>query len=184
VAIVDVDNTETPPPLQASSKREAQRIEIMRLSTKSRYAVTAMLDLALNGSQGPVTLADISENQSISLSYLEQLFSALRAKGLVRGVRGPGGGYYLGREASRISIADVVCAVDDYVEYTRARAQAAPQDAQCTTRTLWEDLSDQVYNFIDGITLHDLVMRGEQRMASARAAQAKPAVIGLKQRAA
>ena len=87
----------------------------MRLSTKSRYAITAMLDLALNGTKGPVTLAEISENQNISLSYLEQLFASLRAKGLVRGVRGPGGGYFLARDAGKISIADVFCAVDEWV---------------------------------------------------------------------
>ena len=91
----------------------------MRLSTKGRYAVTAMLDLALNSGKGPVTLSDISLNQGISLSYLEQLFAALRGKQLVRGVRGPGGGYYLGKPAQEISIADIICAVDEWVEFTR-----------------------------------------------------------------
>ena len=113
----------------------------MRLSTKGRYAVTAMLDLALNGTDGPVTLADISENQGISLSYLEQLFAALRSKGLVRGVRGPGGGYYLGRESDEISIADIICAVDEWVEFTRCKGKQNCHDGQrCLTHSLWDDL--------------------------------------------
>jgi Rrf2 family iron-sulfur cluster assembly transcriptional regulator len=136
----------------------------MRLSTKSRYAVTAMLDLALNGSRGPVTLADISDNQSISLSYLEQLFAALRAKGLVRGVRGPGGGYYLGRDASDISVADIICAVDEWVEFTRRPEYQSSSDAQqFTTRGLWNDLSRQLFDFLSDITLDELIRRGELR---------------------
>jgi len=136
----------------------------MRLSTKSRYAVTAMLDLALNGSRGPLTLADISENQNISLSYLEQLFAALRAKQLVRGVRGPGGGYYLGRDAADISVSDVICAVDDWVEYTHQHPQnTTARLPQCTTRSLWDDLSQQIFDFLDNISLHDLVDAGMAR---------------------
>ncbi|MGB5496412.1 MAG: Rrf2 family transcriptional regulator [Sedimenticolaceae bacterium] len=158
----------------------------MRLSTKSRYAVTAMLDLALNGARGPVTLADIAENQSISLSYLEQLFAALRAKGLVRGVRGPGGGYYLGREAEAISVADVICAVDDWVEYTRNKPQASFTDVQqCTTRALWDDLSGQIFDFLADITLEQLVQRGELRAAAVgRSSSAKAPLLGLKEQAA
>ncbi len=140
----------------------------MRLSTKGRYAVTAMLDLALNGGEGPVTLADISENQGISLSYLEQLFAALRNKGLVRGVRGPGGGYYLGRPADEISIADVICAVDEWVEFTRCNPRPATADSQRgMTHALWEDLSQQIYQFLTDITLADLVRRGLERGAKA-----------------
>ena len=156
----------------------------MRLSTKSRYAVTAMLDLTLNGTRGPVTLADISENQSISLSYLEQLFAALRAKGLVRGVRGPGGGYYLGRDASDITVADVICAVDEWVEYTRSKAQQQPVETQCSTRTLWEDLSHQIYDFVDNITLNELVERGMMRQQANEQQTAKRAVVSLKEQAA
>jgi Rrf2 family iron-sulfur cluster assembly transcriptional regulator len=156
----------------------------MRLSTKSRYAVTAMLDLALNGSQGPVTLADISENQSISLSYLEQLFAALRAKGLVRGVRGPGGGYYLGREADTISIADIICAVDDWVEYSRTAAYRSNKDNQpLTTRSLWDDLSDRIYDFLDAITLSELVERGQLR-SQVLEAPSEGRLVGLRGRAA
>ena len=135
----------------------------MRLSTKGRYAVTAMLDLALNGQDGPVTLSDISENQGISLSYLEQLFAALRAKKLVRGVRGPGGGYFLGREADEISIANIICAVDEWVEFTRCQGKEDCRGGQrCLTHSLWDDLSRQIYEFLEEITLQDLVRRGEE----------------------
>ncbi|MCU7844976.1 MAG: Rrf2 family transcriptional regulator [Candidatus Thiodiazotropha sp. (ex Monitilora ramsayi)] len=132
----------------------------MRLSTKGRYAVTAMLDLALNGKNGPVTLAEISENQGISLSYLEQLFAALRTKELVRGVRGPGGGYYLGKSADDISIANIICAVDEWVEFTRCGGrQNCSGGARCLTHTLWDDLSSEIFNFLAGISLGDLVRR-------------------------
>lgn len=136
----------------------------MRLSTKGRYAVTAMLDLALHNQKGPVTLAEISENQGISLSYLEQLFAALRGKQLVRGVRGPGGGYYLGREAQEISIADIICAVDEWVEFTRCKGRKDCRNGdRCLTHDLWNDLSDEIFNFLSGITLGELVARGEAR---------------------
>lgn len=134
----------------------------MRLSTKGRYAVTAMLDLALHGDKGPVTLADISENQGISLSYLEQLFASLRSKGLVRGVRGPGGGYYLGRDMDEISIANIICAVDEWVEFTRCQGRGNCRNGQrCLTHSLWDELSEQIYNFLENITLADLVQRGD-----------------------
>jgi Rrf2 family iron-sulfur cluster assembly transcriptional regulator len=134
----------------------------MRLSTKGRYAVTAMLDLALHGEKGPVTLADISENQGISLSYLEQLFASLRSKGLVRGVRGPGGGYYLGRDMDEITIANIICAVDEWVEFTRCQGKGNCRNGQrCLTHSLWDELSEQIYNFLEGITLGDLVKRGD-----------------------
>jgi Rrf2 family iron-sulfur cluster assembly transcriptional regulator len=130
----------------------------MRLSTKGRYAVTAMLDLAINGQEGPVTLAEISENQGISLSYLEQLFAALRSKQLVRGVRGPGGGYYLGRESDEISIANIICAVDEWVEFTRCRGKENCHGGQrCLTHSLWNDLSERIYLFLEDITLADLI---------------------------
>lgn len=150
----------------------------MRLSTKGRYAVTAMLDLTLNGTEGPVTLADISENQGISLSYLEQLFSSLRSKSLVRGVRGPGGGYYLGREASEISIADIICAVDEWVEFTRCKGKQNCHDGQrCLTHNLWDDLSQQIFDFLKDITLEDLVQRGRDREEKAKQAAE---LIGVK----
>ena len=133
----------------------------MRLSTKGRYAVTAMLDLALHNQKGPVTLAEISENQGISLSYLEQLFAALRGKQLVRGVRGPGGGYYLGRASDEISIADIICAVDEWVEFTRCKGRKDCRNGdRCLTHDLWNDLSDEIFNFLGGISLGELVERG------------------------
>lgn len=136
----------------------------MRLSTKGRYAVTAMLDLAINGQDGPVTLAEISENQGISLSYLEQLFAALRSKKLVRGVRGPGGGYYLGRDADEISIANIICAVDEWVEFTRCRGKENCHGGQrCLTHSLWNDLSERIYNFLEDITLDDLIKDAEAK---------------------
>jgi Rrf2 family iron-sulfur cluster assembly transcriptional regulator len=142
----------------------------MRLSTKGRYAVTAMLDLALNGNDGPVTLAEISENQGISLSYLEQLFASLRSKSLVRGVRGPGGGYYLGRASDEISIADVICAVDEWVEFTRCKGKQNCHDGQrCLTHSLWDDLSQQIFVFLSDITLADLVERGVEREQNRKA---------------
>jgi Rrf2 family transcriptional regulator, iron-sulfur cluster assembly transcription factor len=133
----------------------------MRLSTKGRYAVTAMLDLALHTGKGPVTLADISSSQGISLSYLEQLFAALRAKKLVRGVRGPGGGYYLGRAPSEISIANIICAVDEWVELTRCGGRQNCHEGQrCLTHHLWNQLSDEIFGFLSAISLQDLVDRG------------------------
>lgn len=157
----------------------------MRLSTKGRYAVTAMLDLALNGTDGPVTLADISENQGISLSYLEQLFAALRGRGLVRGVRGPGGGYYLGREADEISIADVICAVDEWVEFTRCNPKNNTSESQRgMTHSLWDDLSKQIYVFLTDISLADLVERGQEREAARQSSKVAAQLLGLNDRAA
>jgi Rrf2 family iron-sulfur cluster assembly transcriptional regulator len=119
-----------------------------------------MLDLAINGKNGPVTLAEISENQGISLSYLEQLFAALRSKELVRGVRGPGGGYYLGKSSDEISIANIICAVDEWVEFTRCGGrQNCSGGARCLTHTLWDDLSSEIFNFLADISLGDLVRR-------------------------
>jgi Rrf2 family iron-sulfur cluster assembly transcriptional regulator len=144
-----------------------------------------MLDLAINGTEGPVTLADISENQGISLSYLEQLFAALRGKGLVRGVRGPGGGYYLGREADEISIADIICAVDEWVEFTRCKGRQNCHEGQrCLTHNLWHDLSQQIFVFLTDITLRDLVQRGEEREAARQERKAAARVVGLKEQAA
>jgi len=126
-----------------------------------------MLDLAINSGNGPVTLADISANQGISLSYLEQLFAALRSKQLVRGVRGPGGGYYLGRGADEISIANIICAVDEWVEFTRCKGREDCHGGQrCLTHSLWNDLSEQIFAFLSDITLADLVARGMEREAT------------------
>jgi len=130
----------------------------MRLTTKGRYAVTAMLDLAVHATKGPITLADISQRQGISLSYLEQLFSKLRKKDLVASARGPGGGYRLSRDAGAINVADVISAVDEKVDATRCAGQGNCQNGEeCLTHQLWTDLSDQLYEFLHGISLGQLV---------------------------
>ncbi|MCB1876302.1 MAG: Fe-S cluster assembly transcriptional regulator IscR [Chromatiales bacterium] len=132
----------------------------MKLSTKGRYAVTAMLDLAIHEKKRPVTLADISQCQGISLSYLEQLFAKLRKQGLVKGVRGPGGGYHLARAAADISIADVISAVDEKVDVTRCEGKENCQHGnRCLTHDLWTDLSRRIYDFLTTITLAELVQR-------------------------
>ena len=141
----------------------------MRLTTKGRYAVTAMLDLALHYDEGPITLADISQRQGISLSYLEQLFSKLRKRGLVESTRGPGGGYRLSREADRIAVAEVISAVDEKVDATRCGGLANCQgDQQCLTHELWTDLSEQIYNFLNSISLGQLVARREVQEVARR----------------
>jgi Rrf2 family iron-sulfur cluster assembly transcriptional regulator len=132
----------------------------MRLSTKGRYSVTAMLDLAIHDRAGPVTLADISQCQGISLSYLEQLFARLRKSGLVKGVRGPGGGYRLSRPAAEISIGDIVRAVDESVDVTRCEGRGDCLNGEaCLTHELWTELSHRLYQFLDGITLSQFVDR-------------------------
>ena len=151
----------------------------MRLSTKGRYAVTAMLDLALHSQDGPVTLADISENQGISLSYLEQLFAALRSKHLVRGVRGPGGGYFLARDSGEISIADIICAVDEWVEFTRCKGrQDCRNGDRCLTHDLWNELSQEIFEFLSDITLGELVQRGRAKEGGERKVARASAMLG------
>ena len=132
----------------------------MRLTTKGRYAVTAMLDLAIHYSDGPITLADISGRQGISLSYLEQLFSKLRKHGLVDSARGPGGGYRLSRPAADVAVVEVITAVDEKVDATRCGGKGNCQgEERCLTHELWTDLSSQIYDFLSNITLGDLVER-------------------------
>lgn len=134
----------------------------MRLTTKGRYAVTAMLDLAVHAVNAPVPLADISQRQGISLSYLEQLFARLRKEGLVDSARGPGGGYKLSRSAAEISVVQVIGAIDETVEATRCGGLANCQDGEpCLTHELWTDLSRQIYDFLSGINLAQLVERRE-----------------------
>ena len=141
----------------------------MKLTTKGRYAVTAMLDLALHANEGPVSLADISERQGISISYLEQLFAKLRRNGLVSSVRGPGGGYRLSRESTQIFIAEVVDAVDEPVDVTRCEGQDNCQNGEpCLTHYLWEDLSQQLHKFLSAISLQSLVERSEIRKVADR----------------
>ena len=134
----------------------------MRLTSKGRYAVTAMLDVALHSQEGPVPLADISERQGISLSYLEQLFSRLRKNGLVSSVRGPGGGYLLGKDAAEIAVGTVITAVDESVDATRCQGKEGCQGGtRCLTHTLWRDLSERISGFLNNITLAELVNNQE-----------------------
>jgi len=132
----------------------------VKLTTKGRYAVTAMLDLALHFGNGPITLSDIAQRQGISLSYLEQLFSRLRKKSLVSSVRGPGGGYSLGREAAEIYVGEVITAVDENVDTTRCHgAHNCQNNGRCLTHDLWTDLSNQIYSYLNKISLQDLMDR-------------------------
>lgn len=141
----------------------------MKLTSKGRYAVTAMLDVALHSRKGPVPLADISERQEISLSYLEQLFARLRKEQLVSSVRGPGGGYKLGRAANDIAIGDVIRAVDESVDATRCQGKADCQGGErCLTHTLWQDLSDRISQFLNGITLGELMTKNEVKEVADR----------------
>jgi Rrf2 family iron-sulfur cluster assembly transcriptional regulator len=141
----------------------------MRLTTKGRYAVTAMLDLALHGSSGPVSLADISGRQDISLSYLEQLFAKLRRNDLVTSVRGPGGGYRLSRHTGDIFVAQIVDAVNEAVDATGCGGTSDCQQGEvCLTHHLWCDLSDQIHGFLSQISLANLVERKEVKHISAR----------------
>ncbi|HHI76925.1 MAG TPA: Fe-S cluster assembly transcriptional regulator IscR [Gammaproteobacteria bacterium] len=149
----------------------------MRLTTKGRYAVTAMLDLAIHHGEGPITLADIAQRQGISLSYLEQLFSRLRKRQLVSSVRGPGGGYTLGRDASEISVAEVITAVDENVDTTRCGGAHNCQDNQkCLTHELWHDLSDRIHDYLSRISLDDLMQRREVQEIAQRQEDKAPAV--------
>jgi len=141
----------------------------MRLTTKGRYAVTAMLDLALHGSNGPVSLADISGRQDISLSYLEQLFAKLRRNELVKSVRGPGGGYRLSRDYAEIFVAQIIDAVNETVDATGCGGKGHCQQGEvCLTHHLWEDLSDQIHNFLSQISLAHLMEKREVKTISAR----------------
>lgn len=144
----------------------------MRLTTKGRYAVTAMLDLSLNYGVGAITLADISERQGISLSYLEQLFARLRKQGLVSSSRGPGGGYRLSRAAHDITVLDVISAVDEKVDSTQCEGrQNCHGDEQCLSHELWQSLSDQIRVYLDGITLAQVVTNYEKNRSGERVIQ-------------
>jgi Rrf2 family transcriptional regulator, iron-sulfur cluster assembly transcription factor len=141
----------------------------MKLTSKGRYAVTAMLDVALHADSGPVSLADISERQEISLSYLEQLFARLRKNGLVRSVRGPGGGYILSRSMDQIAISAIVKAVDETVHATKCHGKDGCQGGvRCLTHTLWNDLSERIEDFLTSITLSELVNNEEVKEVANR----------------
>jgi Rrf2 family iron-sulfur cluster assembly transcriptional regulator len=141
----------------------------LKLTSKGRYAVTAILDLAFHSTSGPVTLSDISKRQDISLSYLEQLFTRLRKQQLVRSTRGPGGGYSLNRPASQIAVAEIVSAVDETVDTTRCSGANNCHDGhQCLAHELWDDLSQQIYSFLNEISLQDLMQENSIRDVAAR----------------
>ena len=141
----------------------------MRLTTRGRYAVTAMLDLALHATERPVPLADISERQGISLSYLEQLFSKLRQSKLVSSVRGPGGGYRLSRDATEIHVAQIIDSVNESVDATNCGGKGDCQAGEvCLTHTLWQELSGEIHHFLSSISLQKLVDRSDVRTVAER----------------
>ncbi|HET7763557.1 MAG TPA: Fe-S cluster assembly transcriptional regulator IscR [Burkholderiales bacterium] len=144
----------------------------MRLTTKGRFAVTAMLDLAMNGGKRPVTLAGISQRQSISLSYLEQLFGKLRRHTLVESVRGPGGGYTLARDLAKVSVADIITAVDEPLDATQCGGKENCKDEQrCMTHDLWSTLNDKMYEYLDSVKLSDLVAQQAARKDTVKVLQ-------------
>ena len=150
----------------------------MRLSTKGRYAVMAMADLAKNGRERAVSLAEIATRQEISLSYLEQLFARLRKSGLVKSVRGPGGGYRLAKGAHETVVAEIVLAVDEPIRATRCSLQSSPRGCmmageRCITHNLWEDLGDEIHRYLAGVSLEDVVMN---RTGARRRSQAEVGV--------
>jgi Rrf2 family iron-sulfur cluster assembly transcriptional regulator len=157
----------------------------MRLTTKGRFAVTAMIDLALRQDGGPVTLAAISQRQDISLSYLEQLFGKLRRNDLVESTRGPGGGYSLGRKASDITVADIIVSVDEPLDATHCggRGDCHGSGSHCMTHELWTTLNDRMLEFLQSVTLQKLVndqhakgIEVEEKPATKRAISAAPVV--------
>jgi Rrf2 family transcriptional regulator, iron-sulfur cluster assembly transcription factor len=146
----------------------------MRLTTKGRFAVTAMIDLALHAGRGPVTLAGISDRQKISLSYLEQLFGKLRRRKLVVSVRGPGGGYNLARTPTQVTVADIISAVEEPLDSTQCGGRENCHDNQrCMTHDLWEELNTTVYGFLSGVTLAQLVERQHTKPVSVVRSHAK-----------
>ncbi len=141
----------------------------MRLTTKGRYAVTAMLDIALHRQCGPVSVVDIAERQGISAAYLEQLIRKLKRSGLLESVRGPGGGYRLQRDFSKISVSEIIAAVGDGVDATRCHGGADCQDGErCLTHDLWFDLSQEIDSFLGDISLASLVDRREIQHVATR----------------
>lgn len=138
----------------------------MRLTTKGRFAVTAMVDLAMSGGERPVTLADISQRQKISLSYLEQLFGKLRRKALVSSVRGPGGGYRLTRPTADVSVGEIILAVDEPIDATQcAGKENCRDDQKCITHDLWTDLNRHIFDYLSSVSLFDLVEKQQQKTA-------------------
>ena len=155
----------------------------MRLTTKGRFAVTAMLDLAMHETDKPVTLAGISERQGISLSYLEQLFSRLRRNGLVKSVRGPGGGYKLAKLKAEISVSQIIAAVDELIDATQCGGQENCRGEQrCMTHDLWASLNSKILEYLSGVTLSDLVasqQEGKQLVMESRPCTLQPKIASV-----
>ena len=134
----------------------------MRLTTKGRFAVTAMIDLAMQGGKEPVTLAEISERQKISLSYLEQLFGKLRRRALVSSVRGPGGGYQWARDAEQLSVAEIIRAVDEPIDATQCGGREnCRDDRKCLTHDLWASLNERIFEYLNSVNLAQLVAKAQ-----------------------
>ncbi len=146
----------------------------MKLTTKGRYAVTAMLDISLHCKDKPVSLAEISERQDISLSYLEQLFSKLRKQGLVKSMRGPGGGYRLSRAPAEIAMSEIIMAVDENVDLSKCGGLSnCTKNGHCLTHDLWMDLSHRIQSFLDDISLEEMMNRADVIEVAARQRQEK-----------
>ena len=157
----------------------------MRLTTKGRFAVTAMIDLALREEDGPVTLAGISERQKISLSYLEQLFGKLRRRDLVASVRGPGGGYRLARPMAELSVADIIFAVDEPMDATQCGGKGNCMDERpCMTHDLWMSLNDHMYAYLDGVSLASLVEKQKEAHPTAVLHDHRPRVRARREQVA
>src|SRR5437868_9012004 len=136
----------------------------MRLTTKGRFAVTAMIDVAMHNGEGPVTLAGVAERQKISLSYLEQLFGKLRRSGLVASVRGPGGGYRLAGPAENVAVADIILAVDEPIDATQCGGREnCHDDRRCMTHELWAGLNTHIFTYLRSVTLAELVRQQRQQ---------------------
>ena len=146
----------------------------MRLTTKGRFAVTAMIDLAMRDGRKPVTLADISERQKISLSYLEQLFGKLRRRELVSSVRGPGGGYQLVRKTDEVSVADIIRAVDEPIDATQCGGRENCKDERkCLTHDLWASLNEKIFDYLNSVTLAQLVAKAQAQAAEQKVMELK-----------
>lgn len=150
----------------------------MKLTTKGRYAVTAMLDLAIHYEDGAVTLAEIAGRQGISLSYLEQLFARLRRNGLVDSVRGPGGGYTLAMAPDKISVAQIIIAINENIDATRCGGKEnCHGEERCLTHYLWESLSNRIYEFLNAISLGELASQPNVKEVATRLEQRIPVVV-------
>ncbi len=152
----------------------------MRLTAKGRYAVTAMLDLAVHKKAGPVSLADISRRQGISLSYLEQLFAKLRKHNLVNSVRGPGGGYQLERDPGQIFVAEIIDSVDENVDATKCSGRADCHHGEmCLSHQLWSDLSSEIHHFLSGIDLASIIAKRNVKQIAARQSAIEDEIVRL-----